>query len=425
MGRCVKGKLFFFLYKGALFALTPFLKLWIFWRVLTGKEDPTRMQERFGKTSYKKVEKGVFWFHGVSIGEVLTFLPLLDFFHKKYPAQKFLVTSGTRGAADILEKKLPDRCFHQYMPLDHPRWVRRFLSAWSPAVCFWTEADFWPVLLAETNKKCPLFLLNGRLSEKSFNFWRKIPGVFQSILRSFIKIFPQTEEDRQRFSFFGVKNVELLGNLKYAFSLDLPNKISKQKMEDILSKRPYWVASNTHKGEEEIVLEIHQSLKKRLPELLLILIPRHPHRVSKEIVPLLRDRGLSYGIRSQESYVADENVYVVDTFGEVPSFYKESGIVFLGGSFDPNVGGHNILEPLRAYAWVVVGPFLKNNQSLVEDAVGEGVLKQVTNPEELESFVATKLLHSVKTNQEAIGSFLTGADVLQKYVHAIESVLEK
>ncbi len=413
------------IYKFLLYLGSPFLKGWIFYRAWRGKEDPKRMGERFGQTSIMRPRGDLFWFHGASIGESLTYLPLLHHFHKKYPHASFLLTTGTRSAADILSKKLPVRCIHQYIPLDHPSGVKKFLDHWKPSVCFWTEADFWPILLYQTSKRGPVFLLNGRLSEKSFSLWRHFSSFFQSILKCFSVIFPQTSADAKRFSYFKATSINYLGNLKFAPPALLTPKNLEAPLQTLLKSRLFWIASNTHKGEEEIVLKAHKMLLGQFPQLLLILVPRHPHRVVPEIIPLLKSYNFSYKIRSTPTgkNLSNENIYVIDTFGEVFSFYALSHLVFLGGSLIPHIGGHNLLEPLRFYNMVLTGPYMANNKDLAQKSIQSKIIQEIKDETSLAKAVESYILK--KVDRKPIQKFLKEQDVLPLYIEAIEKELKK
>lgn len=410
------------IYRVLLYLGCPFLKIWIYWRMWKGKEDAARMQERFGYASYVRPKGPLFWFHGASIGESLTYLPLLRYFHKEYPDTQFLLTAGTRGAAQVLGQRLPDRCLFQYIPLDQPVFVKRFLHHWKPNACFWMEADFWPILLQESSQKMPLFLLNGRLSKKSFFFWKLFAKSFKKMLKCFQTIYSQTLRDSTRFMYFHTQNVEFLGNLKFSTHAVAPINTLEPQIVAILKKRPFWIASNTHKGEEEIVFQAHKILQRTTPNLLLILIPRHPHRTIGEIIPIMEKNKFSYAMRSRKESLTQENIYVADTMGEVLSFYKHSKIVFLGGSLFPHIGGHNILEPLAFHNFVLIGPHMENNTDLAEKALQKNICVQVQDAESLAAFIQ-KNLHN-HNDIMAIESFLQENDVLKAYIKALNEKME-
>ncbi len=380
----------------------PFLKAWVYYRCLRGKEDKSRFQERFGLTHKARPEGTLLWFHGASIGESLSFLPVLEAFRKKYPDIHFLATTGTKGAAELMSQRLPEGCIHQYIPLDNPLFVRRFLNHWAPQAAFFTESDLWPNLIMKTHRRCSIFLLNARLSERSFERWKWAKGFFTEILDSFTLIFPQTELDGQRLEYFTKTNVKFFGNLKFVGEPIPASQVDLKKLRKQIGERPLWIASNTHEGEEDVILEIHETLRKKFKDLLLILIPRHERRLP-EIIPTLERLGLSFVQRSEKKQLSKTtSVYLVDTLGEMGVFYSLGPIVFMGGSLFPKVGGHNILEPARFGDIALFGPHMDNNQDMAEFMLKNKAAIQVVTSQELGEQVSD-LLGSPKKCKEFSG----------------------
>jgi 3-deoxy-D-manno-octulosonic-acid transferase len=403
----------------------PFIKVWVYYRRLIGKEDKSRFQERFGLTHKGRPTGDLLWFHGASIGESLSFLPVLEAFRKKYPNLQFLATSGTLGAAELMARRLPEGCIHQYVPLDHPIFVKRFLKQWTPSAVFFAESDLWPNLVVQAHRRCPFFLLNGRLSETSAQRWKWTRGFFTEILKSFTLIFPQTEMDEHRFKYFTKSNVKFLGNLKFVGDR-LPISVSDlKKLKGEIQGRPLWIASNTHDKEEEIILEVHANLRKIFKDLLLILIPRHASRLP-EILPVLERLNLSFMKRSQKKPLTEKiSVYWVDTLGEMGIFYSLGPIVFMGGSLFPNVGGHNILEPARFEGIAFFGQYMENNQDMAEFMLKNKAALQVKNGEELEIQVKGFLESPKKCKEfsERVKKTLGGTDILGPIFKEIQKKL--
>ncbi len=392
----------------------PFLVVWVRYRCLIRKEDNTRFQERFGLTHKKRPKGDLLWFHGASIGESLSFLPVLEGFRKKYPDLQFLATTGTKGAAELMARRLPEGCIHQYVPLDHPLFVKRFLKYWTPSAVFFTESDLWPNLLMQAQRGRPVFLLNGRLSENSFKRWKWAGSFFKELLRSFALIFPQTEMDEHRFKYFTKSNVKFLGNLKFVGERLPVSAPDLKKLQKEIQGRALWIASNTHDKEEEVILKVHARLREEFKDLLLILVPRHASRLP-EIFPVLEQLHLNFVRRSEKKPLTSKtSVYVVDTLGEMGIFYSLGPIVFMGGSLFPNVGGHNILEPARFGDIPLFGTYMENNQDMAEFMLKNKAAIQVKDGEELENQVKI-LLESPKKCREfsdRIEKTLGGADIL-------------
>lgn len=363
--------------------LFPIGILWVFLRAWCGKEESARIFERFGYSPNPRPSGRVLWFHGASIGESLSFLPLIIDYHHKNPHLSFVVTTGTQAAARLMEKRLPTRCYHQYLPLDHPLFVQRFLCHWRPTAGFFTESDFWPNLIHMAHHRCPIFLLNGHLSERSFQRWKILKTPFRTLMNSFTCIFAQTSVDKERFTYFGLKNVTYKGNLKFSGSpLEFNEKESK-RLTHATSKRRVWVVSNTHPGEEPIILDVHKQLKEKYPDILLILIPRHIERCPSIINDVL-NRGLTYTLRTDKKILpSSTDVYIANTLGETGLFYHKFPIIFMAGSLRPNIGGHNILEPARFGCTILFGPYMENNKDISDFLLHHKVVLQTHTTEDL------------------------------------------
>ncbi|MFN7662669.1 MAG: 3-deoxy-D-manno-octulosonic acid transferase [Alphaproteobacteria bacterium] len=396
------------------------------YRAFIGKEDKKRLQERYGYASHPRPKGKVFWFHGASIGECLSFLPVLNLFEKKYPSHSFLITSGTQASAELLQKKLSKRCIHQYLPLDHPLWVYRFLSYWQPNACFWTESDFWPNMITKASRFGPLFLLNGRFSSNTAARWSMCPSFIRRILKCFSVIFPQSFSDFKNFKRFYPSNLKMVGNLKYeGQTLDVPlGKV--HALEKQIGKRPLWIVSNTHPGEEEIVLGIHKRIKDKLPKsLLLILIPRHPKRAG-QVAELIHSLGFSFIKRSDNTKIEPHtDVLIVDSLGELGTFYSLSSFVIMGGSFVSGIGGHNVLEPARLGVLPIFGPHMKKNQDLADFLLKNKSGIQVRSVTQLEKVVTSCLKDTKKIKQQSqkAEEILKNVNILPVIVTEIQKYL--
>ncbi|WP_298846718.1 3-deoxy-D-manno-octulosonic acid transferase [uncultured Ruegeria sp.] len=317
-----------------------------------------RQQERLGYASLPRPKGRLIWFHAASVGESLSVLSLIKRLANHLPETEFLITSGTPTSAALIEKRLPPRARHQYPPLDIASPVRRFLNHWQPDGGIFVESEIWPRLVVESaNRDIPLALLNARLSDKSVDGWKKRPRTARFILEKFRLFLTQNNKTATDLKAMGAPadRVQPGTNLK-AMSDPLP--VDQNTLEDIrtqIDQRPVWIASSTHAGEEESVLAAHNLLLKRWPNLLLLLIPRHPERRG-DVAKLLNGSYLNASFRSEESLIKnDTQVYVADTLGETGTWYALCPIVFLGGSLK-KIGGHNPFEPAQAGAAVITGP---------------------------------------------------------------------
>ena len=405
-----------FIYQFLMVVFGPFLVLWIRYRVHTGREDPQHYRERFGHARQARPKGTVVWFHGASNGECLSFLPVLAALEAQHPRLKFLVTAGTRSAATLLKKRLGTRAMHQFAPLDHPLFVRRFLVHWRPSLSFRTESDFWPLTLDATHKKGPLILLNGRLSEKTYHRWAFLKPFFVRMLRTFKIIFPQSYEDYKRFQALGLHSLKMIGNLKFegdALTVDVG---SVHKLKKEIGRRPVWVASNTHEGEEAYMIDAHQQLLKKVgSQLLLILIPRHKERLPA-IHQMLATKKMRYIHRSDGQKITDDvQVFIVDTMGELGIFYSLTNFVVMAGSFFAHIGGHNVLEPARLGAMPLFGPHMENNYEMAQLLLKNKAALQIKNPRKISDVVADLLQHPKDTKKKAdmVKTILKNIDILR------------
>jgi 3-deoxy-D-manno-octulosonic-acid transferase len=327
-------------------------------RLKRGKEDPNRQNERLGKASQPRPDGSIAWFHGASVGEAVSLLPLLHRIRAEFPHITLLVTTGTVTAATVIAKSLPEGCIHQYSPVDVPTWIEAFLDHWQPDIAVLVESEFWPnLILSCQRRKIPLYLINASMSEKSFRSWRRVPSVIGYLLSCFEICLAQSKTIAKRLCELGAdpSKVSVCGNLKFAATPLVCDLKELKQLQSIVSGRPLWVAASTHLGEETIVVDAHLIVKANMPNLLTIIIPRHPRR-GAEIAKDLRDKGLQVALRScQDIIQPSTDIYVVDTIGELGLYYRLSDIAFIGGTLVP-IGGHNPIEAVLLDCALIWGP---------------------------------------------------------------------
>ncbi len=363
------------------------IKRYIKKRQLNGKEDVKRFNERIGRPSKKRPEGKLIWLHGASVGESLSMLPLINKLLESYPDSHVMVTTGTVTSAEVMEKRLPERAFHQYIPIDNPAFVTRFIRHWQPDLVLWFESDLWPALLSGIKRKnIPLILVNGRISNKSFKRWQQFDFISKELLDCFTFCLGQSEEDAYRLRVLGAKNSMCLGNLKYAGINPPVDPNKKAEIEKQINGRPLWVVSSTHHDEELKIGRFLKNTNTEIPGLLTLIAPRHPNR-GPEIQEQLNGLGLKTALRSKgEKISPDTNVYIADTIGEVGIWYDLSPIVFIGGSLIPH-GGQNFMEPSRFRDAVIVGPYMHNFTDAMNRAKKADAVIQVNDAAELENML--------------------------------------
>ncbi|MGB5093527.1 MAG: 3-deoxy-D-manno-octulosonic acid transferase [Parvibaculum sp.] len=379
------------LYRLATRAAAPFVPLLLRERLKRGKEDADRLGERIGKSALARPAGLLVWFHAASIGESLSILMLIEGLLDARSDLHILVTTGTLTSAKLMQERLPARAFHQFVPLDHPDYCDRFIAHWHPDLAVWVESEFWPnLIIAAHARGIPLALINARLTEKSFKGWQKVPDFIGSLLRRFSLVLAQDGASAERLRKLGALNVLQKGNLKHdAHPLHVEPEAC-QAIGRVIGARPVWIATNTHEGEERIALETHRELVMRYPDLLTIIIPRHPVR-GAAIAEEARQLALSTARRSlQEGIASTTQVYVADTLGELGLFYSLACPVFIGGTFAP-MGGHNHFEAARFGCALLAGPSDFNFAESYHHFIREGAMRQMTSPALLASSIEALL----------------------------------
>lgn len=345
-------------YRRAMSAATPLAALWLKRRLSRGKEIQERLGERHGYSSLERPEGPLVWVHSASVGELLAVVPLIE--RLRGQQVRVLVTTGTVTSADVARKRLPEDVIHQFIPLDAPRFVYRFLSHWKPDLGIFVESDLWPnLIMASAKARIPLMLVNARMSEDSFKAWRSLKRTAAAILGKFDACLAQSALDAERYSELGMPVVRVTGNLK----LDVPappfDHANLATMQQAVGERQIFVAASTHPGEEAAIIEAHRRLRKTRPRLLTIIVPRHPER-GMEVLQQAVATGARGMLRSR-NVVPDlrTDIYVADTIGELGLFYRLAHVVFVGGSIVEH-GGQNPIEAAKLSRPILHGPHVWN-----------------------------------------------------------------
>ncbi|GGF16117.1 3-deoxy-D-manno-octulosonic acid transferase [Aliidongia dinghuensis] len=350
-------------YRTATWAALPAVKLLLARRTRRGKEDPARRRERLGFAARPRSAGPLIWAHAASVGESLSLLPLIDRLLARLPTAEILVTSGTVTSAGLLAQRLPPRAFHQYVPIDHPGAVERFLDHWRPNLAIWVESELWPNLIAATSRRrVPMVLLNAKMSERAMRGWRRFPGLIRTLLGAFDLVLAQDETQAARLNRLGARSAVTVGDLKSSAAPLPADAAELAALTQAIGDRPVWLAAQTHDGEEAIVADAHRRIAAGRPGLLTLLAPRHPNR-APAIAALLAERGLTVARRSAAAPIEPAtDLYLADTLGEMGLFYRLGGIVLVAGSLlaPGTIGGHNPIEPALLGAAILHGPDMVN-----------------------------------------------------------------
>ncbi|HQX26758.1 MAG TPA: 3-deoxy-D-manno-octulosonic acid transferase [Alphaproteobacteria bacterium] len=382
------------LYKSVSGASGPLLRALLHARSRRGKELPAHLGERLGRASLARGNSPLIWVHAASIGEAQSALILVERLQRLVPGTQILMTTGTVSSASMMRKNLPAGAVHQFYPVDHPAWAKQFLDHWKPDLVLWMESELWPNMLTDIKTRgIPAILVNARLSEKSFRRWSWFGGAAKEILSAFSLILAQGEKEAARFRALGAKNVTATGNIKYSAK---PLSFSESDLKaagGAIGQRPLWLYASSHKGEESMACRVHQKLKLKFPDLLTIIVPRHPER-RQDIITTCEQANLKFVLRGEiripPSY--DTDIYIADTFGELGLFYRLAPLACIGRSFsDDGGGGHNPIEAAQLNCAVLYGPNVQFQKELFEEMSNAGGALGVNNESELEEAISAFL----------------------------------
>lgn len=382
----------------ALFTLgLPFILLRLLWRGFKAPAYWQRWPERFGKATKISSKAPVIWVHAVSFGEVEASRPLIKSLQAQYPKYRILITTMTPTGSQRVRQLFANTVDHCYLPYDLPFAINRFLSKTRPRLGIIMETELWPnILLICKKKNIPTLLANARMSERSAKGYARFADFTNTVLTSFSLLAAQSESDRQRLIDLGAssKQTHTVGNLKYDIKLATGIKEQAKAMREMWNKeRPVLIAASTHEGEEQIILDAARYIRSKLPNLLLIIVPRHPERFDR--VTALSQRSGCNTIRRSEHRPcnSDVEVFIVDTMGELPLFYACSDVSFVGGSLVP-VGGHNLLEPAALGSSIMTGPHYFNFNEITELFISEKASVVINDTESLANQALSLLIDS-------------------------------
>ncbi len=378
--------------------ISPFI---IVFRLIKKKENFIRFKEKFAFFSKKKFKKKLVWFHGASVGELLSVIPLIENLEKNNNIDQILVTTSTISSSKVFENFKFKKTVHQFFPIDSNFISKKFLHYWRPSVAVFIDSEIWPNMLINLKKNnVPTLLLNARITKKSFHRWKLFDNFSKSIFKCFDRTFPCNKETKLYLKFFGVKNIKLITNLKFTQK----NSIIKVPLhiENFFSNKLFWCAASTHNGEEEICFNLHKKLKNKNKKFVSIIIPRHIER-KDELIELMNKYQLKYHCHSWRKRISNNiDIYLVDSYGETEIFYKLNKIVFMGGSIVKH-GGQNPLEAVRNACKIINGPYVENFKDIYKLLEKFGISKKINSSSGLEKSIQqllNKKKETVKINKK-------------------------
>ena len=332
----------------------PFIGAYVALRASRGKEQHARRHERYGKASIERPNGPLAWVHAVSVGETSAVLGLIARMRER--GINVVLTTGTTTSAALVAERLGENVMHQYVPLDLKPAVSRFLNYWRPDVAIFAESEIWPMTILELSaRRIPQILINGRMSDRSFARWQKRSALAESLFENFSHVAAQSEGDAERFRALGARPVAVTGNLKADVVMPPIDSETSAKMKAAIKERQVWAAISTHEGEEIIAARVHRALKKKWPNLLTIIVPRHPRRTA-EVHGMLEDEGMLVAMRSAHSFPTNStDIFLGDSIGKMGLYLRMASIAFVGKSLTGG-GGQNPLEPAVLDSAILSGP---------------------------------------------------------------------
>lgn len=392
-------------------------------RLIKKKEDLNRFLEKFCFFSKERGKGKLIWFHGASVGEIKSIIPILEKLEKNKKIKKILITSNTLSSSKIIKKLRLKKIIHQFFPIDANYLSKKFLNYWKPSLVFFIDSEIWPNMVNNLyEKKIPFGLLNGRITKKTFKRWMEFPNFSKNIFSKFSICLSSSHESKIYLKKLGSKKVKQLGNLKFSQSENEKMKFDTKLKRFIRSKR-VWCASSTHKTEEEFCGLVHKRLKKRYENLLTIIIPRHIERV-REVERELSNLNLKVHLHEPKSKLKDDtDIYIVNAYGKTKSFYSNCKNIFLGGSLIKH-GGQNPLEATRYGCNIMHGPYIDNFKEIYNFLKMKKMSKKINNQKDM--IYALNSYFSKNSNTKKIQKKLNliGRNILYKTYDEINLLIK-
>ncbi len=414
-------------YRFAGAAAYPLVGGYIAWRTTKGKEERTRRRERYGFSTVARPAGPLVWVHAASVGESNAVIPLVE--RIAGFGINVVFTTGTVTSARVVKERCGDRVLHQYVPLDLKPAVSRFLDHWVPDLAIIAESEIWPITILELGaRRVPQVLVNGRLSDSSFAAWKKRLYLAEALFENLAHVAAQSEIDGERFRELGARPVSVSGNLKVDTDPPVVVDESLHQIQASIAGRPIWAAISTHEGEEDAAAEVHELLKKKRPDILTIIVPRHPER-GESLRGLLTGRGLKVAQRSRgEAIEPDTDILLGDTIGEMGLYLRLTEIAFVGRSLTAD-GGQNPLEPAMLNTAVLSGRNVQNFRVAYQKLIERGGARLIADRDMLAGAVNFLLGNEAKRHEmmnagvEAVsemrGALQATLKALEPFIHPL------
>ena len=391
-----------YIYRLLINIITIFSPLIFLIRFFKKKEDLNRFKEKLTFFSKRRKMGKLIWFHSVSVGELLSIVPLIRILEKNKKISQILITSSTLTSANLFKQFNFSKTIHQFFPIDSNFLVKRFLNYWKPHLVVFIDSEIWPNMLQSLKRKnIPIILLNGRITKKTFNRWKIFPNFSKEVFSKFNLCLSSSVETKKYLKELGAKQIKYIGNLKFTQSENEKILINNE-LKKFISSKKLWCASSTHNGEEKFCGIVHKELNKKYKNLLTVIIPRHIERAS-----LIKDELSKLNLKihihePQKKIDPDTEIYIVNSYGKTKSFYSICKNVFLGGSLI-NHGGQNPLEATRYGCNILHGPNVTNFKEIFKYLGIKKISFEINNSKKMIKILnklLTKNNHSTKKQKE-------------------------
>ena len=405
----------FFIYQLFITIILFFSPIIIIYRIFKNKEDKFRVKEKFCFSTNKRGSGKLIWFHGSSVGEIMSIIPIIKKYDNDKSINNILITSSTLSSSNILKKIKFKKTIHQFYPIDHLFFSNKFLNYWKPDIAIFLESEIWPSMFKSIkNRNIPLILLNARITKKTYNRWFKIKKFSNSIFSLIDKAYSQNSETNYYLKKLNVKSIKSIGNLKFIENDNFESNQADKKLFSQFKRYKTFIAASTHDTEELFAAKTHILLKKKNKNIITIIIPRHVNRVN-QIISQINELGLNVISRSSNKRkLKNIDIFVVDTFGESKKFYKFATTVFLGGSIIKR-GGQNPLEAARFGTKILHGPNIDNFKDVYKYLNQLKISSKVNSPQECANSIIFK-----KNMKKAKKMKYLGSTILKKTLNELD-----
>ena len=401
------------------FIISPII---IILRLIKKKENFNRFKEKYCFFSKKRRAGKLIWFHGASVGELQSVMPLIQLFEKDKGIKQILITSNTLSSTKIIKKNDFKKVTHQFFPIDTKFLTNNFLNYWRPEAVFFIDSEIWPNMIYNIKKfKIPLALINGRITKKTFKKWLKISKFSKEIFNKFDLCLASSKETKNFLKKLGAKNIFFYGNLKFS-QIQNEKIFLEDKIKRLIKNKIVWCASSTHNSEEKICGILHKNLKKKYKNLLTIIIPRHINR-SESIKNELNKLNLKVAIENENLEINNNiDIFIVNSYGKTKSFYPYCKNVFLGGSLIRH-GGQNPLEAARYGCNILHGPNVNNFKEIYKFLENIKISKKINNINQMTKTLEKLIVSKYKTYHNQKKLELIGMKILHSTYHRINILI--